>query len=126
MLVVASGAAMAQPPAPQPAPATCDRTCLEAFVNQYLDAMVAHNRRSAKSHTGIWRDLAIRKRKTEVDEQIGPVVEIGRLHGIPTPITAALIELIHATEEGRRGLELAGLDDLAAAANPAVLRGATS
>ncbi|HEY1755704.1 MAG TPA: hypothetical protein VGG72_09940 [Bryobacteraceae bacterium] len=26
-----------------PGPAACDRTCLEAFVNQYLDALVAHN-----------------------------------------------------------------------------------
>jgi 2-dehydropantoate 2-reductase len=31
-----------------------------------LDALVVHNRKSAKSHSGIWRDLAIRKRKTEV------------------------------------------------------------
>ena len=51
--------------------------------------MVAHNRRSAKTHSGIWRDLAIRKRKTEVDAQLGPVVEIGARHGIATPITAA-------------------------------------
>ena len=43
-----------------------------------FDEMVAHNRRSAKSHSGIWRDLAVRKRKTEVDAQVGPVVEIGR------------------------------------------------
>ena len=43
-----------------------------------FDDMVAHNRRSAKSHSGIWRDLAIRKRKTEVDAQILPIVEIGR------------------------------------------------
>ena len=40
--------------------------------------MVAHNRRSAKSHSGIWRDLAIRKRKTEADAQILPIVEFGR------------------------------------------------
>ncbi len=28
---------------PAKAAATCDRTCLEGFVNQYLDAMVARN-----------------------------------------------------------------------------------
>src|ERR1043166_3460832 len=27
-----------------------------------LDALVAHNRRSAKTHSGIWRDLAVRRR----------------------------------------------------------------
>lgn len=87
-----------------------------AATERSYDEMVAHNRRSAKSHSGIWRDLAVRKRKTEVDQQIGPVVEIGRKHGIATPVTQALIGLIHATEEGRRSLELAGLDDLARAA----------
>src|ERR1051325_10424163 len=41
-----------------------------------LDALVAHNRRSAKSHSGIWRDLAVRKRPTEVDAQLGIVVAL--------------------------------------------------
>jgi len=85
-----------------------------------FDEMVAHNRKSAKTHSGIWRDLAIRKRKTEVDAQLGPIVEIGRQHGIPTPLTAKLIELIHQTEDGKRGLELAGLDELAALSAAAV------
>ena len=47
-------------------------------IERSFDDMVALNRRSAKTHSGIWRDLAIRKRKTEVDAQIGPIVEIGR------------------------------------------------
>ena len=75
--------------------------------------MVAHNRKSAKSHSGIWRDLAIRKRRTEVDAQLGPVVEAGRRHGVPTPITAAIIGRIHDIEDGRRPLGRATLDALA-------------
>ena len=43
--------------------------------------MVAFNRRSAKTHSGIWRDLAVRKRRTEIDAQIGPIVAIGKAHG---------------------------------------------
>ncbi|WP_246045558.1 ketopantoate reductase family protein [Rubellimicrobium roseum] len=39
--------------------------------------MVAHNRRSAKTHSGIWRDLAVRKRKTEAEAQLGPIVAAG-------------------------------------------------
>jgi 2-dehydropantoate 2-reductase len=81
-----------------------------------FDEMVAHNRRSAKTHSGIWRDLVVRKRKTEVDAQVGPVVEIGRKHGVPTPLSARLIDLIHAIEDGRRVPELSGLDLLAGAA----------
>ncbi len=44
---------------------------------QSLDDMTAHNRRSAKTHSGIWRDLAVRKRKTEADAQLGPIIEAG-------------------------------------------------
>jgi len=78
-----------------------------------LDRLVAHNRRSAKSHSGIWRDLAVRKRPTEVDAQLGIVVRLGAEAGVPTPITARLIELIHDIEGGARPQSLATLDALA-------------
>ncbi len=85
-----------------------------AVTRRSFDEMVAHNRKSAKSHSGIWRDLAVRKRRTEVDAQLGPIVDAGHRHGIPTPITAGVIVAIHDIEEGRRGLDLANLDALAA------------
>jgi 2-dehydropantoate 2-reductase len=75
--------------------------------------MVEHNRRSTKSHSGIWRDLAIRKRKTEVDAQILPVVEIGRKLGVPAPLTARTVAMIHEIEEGKRPLALSNLNELA-------------
>ena len=81
-----------------------------------FDEMVVHNRRSAKSHSGIWRDLAIRKRRTEVDAQLGPIVEIGARHGLATPIVEAVIERIHDIENGRRQLDRAWLDELDAIA----------
>lgn len=71
-------------------------------IGTALDAMVAHNRKTAKTHSGIYRDLAIRKRKTEVDAQIGVLVDIGRRHGIPTPALAMLCDLIHDIEDGKR------------------------
>jgi 2-dehydropantoate 2-reductase len=64
--------------------------------------MVALNRPSAKTHSGVWRDLAIRKRRTEVDVQIAPIVEIGARHGVPTPTIARLVAMIHEIEQGRR------------------------
>lgn len=79
-----------------------------------LDDLVAHNRRSAKTHSGIWRDLAVRKRPTEVDAQLGIVVRLGKEAGVPTPLTARLVELIHDIEQGRRPLSLDTLDVLAA------------
>jgi 2-dehydropantoate 2-reductase len=78
-----------------------------------LEALVAHNRRSAKSHSGIWRDLAVRKRPTEVDAQLGIVVTLGTKAGVATPLTARLVELIHEIERGARPQSLDALDALA-------------
>jgi 2-dehydropantoate 2-reductase len=86
-----------------------------------LDALVAHNRRSAKSHSGIWRDLAVRKRPTEADAQLGIVVTLGAEAGIPTPLTARLVTLIHEIERGARPQSLDTLDALAATSSHTVI-----
>ncbi|MGI8497737.1 MAG: ketopantoate reductase family protein, partial [Gemmatimonadaceae bacterium] len=78
-----------------------------------LDDLVAFNRRSAKTHSGIWRDLAVRKRPTEVDAQLGIVVTLGAQAGVETPLTARLVELIHDIESGVRTQSLDTLDALA-------------
>ena len=78
-----------------------------------LDDLVAHNRRSAKTHSGIWRDLAVRKRRTEVDAQLGIVVTLGKETGVATPLATRLVELIHDIENGVRPLSLETLDVLA-------------
>lgn len=78
-----------------------------------LNALVVHNRKSAKTHSGIWRDLAVRKRPTEVDAQLGIVVTLGAHVGVPTPLTATLVSLIHDIEAGRRPQSLETLDALA-------------
>lgn len=57
---------------------------------------------TAKTHSGIWRDLAVRKRKTEVDAQIGVIVSLGQAAGVATPVLARLVTLIHDIEDGRR------------------------
>ncbi|AMM21644.1 hypothetical protein AX769_17715 [Frondihabitans sp. PAMC 28766] len=69
-----------------------------------LDRLAVFNRKSAKSHSGIYRDLMIRKRKTEVDE----------VHkDFQGPIFDRVVEMIHDIEEGRRTCEVANLDELA-------------
>jgi 2-dehydropantoate 2-reductase len=78
-----------------------------------LADLVAHNRRSAKTHSGIWRDLAVRKRPPEVDAQLGIVVTLARAADVPTPLTARLVELIHDIENGSRPQSVATLDVLA-------------
>ena len=66
-----------------------------------------------RRHSGIWRDLAIRKRPTEVDAQLGIVVTLGAEAGVATPITARLVELIHEVEQGVRPQSTDTLDALA-------------
>ena len=87
----------------------------KALIDTSFADMVAHNRRSAKSHSGIWRDLAIRKRQTEVLAQLGPIVAAGRVAGVPVPLTARAIELVQDIEAGRRGLVMENLGVLALA-----------
>jgi len=79
-----------------------------------LDDLVRFNRGSAKTHSGVWRDLAVRKRKTEVDAQIAPIAHLGDEVGIPTPLTRRLVELIHDVEEGRRSQSWETLEALGA------------
>lgn len=88
-------------------------TAAPGAATRSLDDLVAHNQRSAKTHSGIWRDLAVRKRRTEVDPQLGIVVTLGKEVGVPTPITERLVALIHEIEEGRRPQSLSSLDALA-------------
>jgi 2-dehydropantoate 2-reductase len=74
----------------------------EAQARHSIDAMVAFNRPNAKTHSGIWRDLAIRKRRTEVDVQVLPVVETGAAHGVDCPKCRKLTQMIHEIEDGTR------------------------
>lgn len=72
-----------------------------------LERMTTFNRASAKTHSGIHRDLAVRHRRTEVDAHLsGP---LGR-----APLLGRLVELMHAIEDGRRACEPSTLALLAA------------
>ena len=86
-----------------------------AAIEQSFDDMVAFNRRSAKSHSGIWRDLAVRKRRTEIDAQLVPILPIARRHGLAVPLLSRLVELVHELEQGRSAMGLPMLERLAEA-----------
>jgi 2-dehydropantoate 2-reductase len=75
-------------------------------------AMVAFNRPNAKTHSGIWRDLWVRRRRTEVDAQLLPVAEAARRHGIATPALDTLIGQVHECEAGQRLMDDANLTEL--------------
>ena len=70
--------------------------------------------KTAKTHSGIHPDLAVRKRKTEVDPQIGIIGELAREKGLRTPVLDRLVALIHDIEDGRRPLATETLNELLA------------
>ena len=76
-----------------------------ADLHGSLDRLAEFNRKSAKAHSGIYRDLAIRHRKTEVDAILDP------LEGF---LLRRISELIRAIERGERTCSRANLDLLAA------------
>ena len=81
-------------------------------ARQSLADLAVFNSKTAKTHTGIYRDLAVRKRKTEVDPQIGTITEIAASHNIDTPLLSRLVELIHDIEDGRREMSLETFHEL--------------
>jgi 2-dehydropantoate 2-reductase len=93
----------------------------EAFVSsdpgalsRSLDQLVAVRRRDEKTHTGVWRDLAVRKRRTEVDAHFQPIVAHAAELGLEVPLLRRMIAMIHEIEDGQRDMSPANLDELAA------------
>jgi 2-dehydropantoate 2-reductase len=77
-----------------------------------IAALAEFNRHTAKTHSGIYRDLAVRKRKTEVDPQIGIIAGLAAEAGIATPVLARLVALIHDIEDGKRPMAFETFADL--------------
>jgi 2-dehydropantoate 2-reductase len=93
----------------------------EAAARAAIAALADYTSRTAKTHSGIWRDLAVRKRKTEVEPQIGMIGKLGREVGIATPALERLTTLIHDIEDGRRQLCFATFQQLMDACTSATM-----
>jgi 2-dehydropantoate 2-reductase len=76
-----------------------------ADLSGSLARLEQFNRRSAKTHSGIYRDLALLHRPTEVPAILGG-------HG--GALVRRVVELVQAIEQGRRSCSRANLDLLAA------------
>ncbi|HET7244093.1 MAG TPA: amidase family protein [Streptosporangiaceae bacterium] len=70
-----------------------------------LDRLAAFNRASAKTHTGVYRDLVIRHRPTEVPAILG---------GLTGSLPPLVVDQVRAIEQGRRPCSRENLDLLAA------------
>jgi 2-dehydropantoate 2-reductase len=77
-----------------------------------MERVAVHFEGQIKVRTGVWRDLAVRHRRTEVDCQAGELVRQGAEVGAELPLNRRLIELIHEVEEGRRPMSWENLPTL--------------
>ena len=83
-------------------------------INQSLDSRVSAMRKSQKPKSGVWRDLAVRKRKTEVDYHLGVAAAAGGRHGLRMPLTHGVIDMIHEIEEAKRAMAWENIAELEA------------
>jgi len=88
----------------------------EAARAAAIELVSHHYRTRAKTRTGVWRDLAVRKRKTEVGAMLGATVAKANGYGLAMPLTTRLIAMIEELESGRRQMAWANLDELVGAA----------
>lgn len=67
-----------------------------------LQITADHYRNMVKNYTGLYRDLAIRKRRSEIDGTVGVTVQLGEKLGLSLPLNQALIQMVHQIEAGAR------------------------
>lgn len=73
-------------------------------VDASLDALVSFNSKSKKAKSGIWRDLAVRRRKTEVETVAMELRARAAKHGIGIPLVDSVSRMIGEIETGARAL----------------------
>lgn len=73
-----------------------------ARMNRQLDLHVARLRGYSKVHSGIWRDMAVRKRKTEKPYHFRPIFKLAEEAKLELPLCRLLLSLLDELENGRR------------------------
>jgi len=82
-----------------------------AAVRRALES-IASSFNPLQQRTGIWIDLAVRKRKTEAEPQLGRLVSEAEKRGVAMPLNAAVYELITEMEQGQRSFAWENLDEV--------------
>lgn len=85
---------------------------MEARADETLVGLANAWRGAIKQHMGIWRDLKVNKRKTEVDMLVGSIVAMGRERGVLTRVNASTLDVVHEIEGGKRGMGWENLEEI--------------
>ncbi|OEU88241.1 2-dehydropantoate 2-reductase [Streptomyces abyssalis] len=97
------------------------RNAPPAVRDAATDRLTAWLRTQPKDRSGIWRDIAVRRRPVEVTTHYATVFEEAERAGIATPVLRAVIDGLRELEQDPGGMSESRLDDLdrlAAAHNP--------
>ena len=86
----------------------------ELEARAVLDRFAELSRPRVKVRSGPWRDLAVRKRPTEVDHMLGWLIDEGRRSGVTLPLNQQLMQQVKELEQGSRTRGLHNLDELEA------------
>jgi ketopantoate reductase len=76
------------------------------------EGQLAYWRASLAGRTGVWRDLAQRRRRTEATPILGALIEAAGRAGRPVPRVRALLRVIEQLERGERAMSWANLREL--------------
>lgn len=84
----------------------------DTLLNTALEKLAQRMASNKKTKSGIWRDLAVRKRKTEIDAQLVPLIDFAKKHELQMPLTTELIKQIKEIENGSRKMSEENLQEL--------------
>ncbi|MBI3042199.1 MAG: 2-dehydropantoate 2-reductase [Betaproteobacteria bacterium] len=99
-------------PAPFLDPSPAGVAAASAVLDEIARGQAKNN---TKVRTGYWRDIVVRKRKSEIDYVTGEIVRCGERHGIPTPLNRLQLQMFEEIESGRRPMQWENLKELTAA-----------
>jgi 2-dehydropantoate 2-reductase len=79
-----------------------------------LKMMAAYAEMWWEVHSGVWRDIAVRKRRTEGETLIQPLIEEGEKVGVDMSLHRAMKRILNEIEDGVRPQAWENLDELIA------------
>lgn len=81
-------------------------------VRRALSVTADHYRPMLKQHSGLYRDLVVRKRTSEADGTLGSAIRRGAARGHAMPAHRAVMDMITQIESGRRDVSAGNLTEI--------------
>lgn len=89
----------------------------EKKINKQFGIHVKRLRGYSKVRSGIWRDIAVRKRKTEKHYHFIPIFNVAKKANIEMPLISLLLKLLKEVEDNKRYMSLKNLEVLLTKSN---------